>query len=119
MPPVTNIKLTDITLEYNSFVDSQVLTAKQLNDIVEFFEDQQRLTRTCLIGVGLVCGLSFKGDANGITIGKGCGVTTDGDLLYMPETTYKNFRAYDNSLIKYPPFIPWAPMPHKWLYGSW
>ncbi|WP_431200190.1 hypothetical protein ACRQ5D_19000 [Mucilaginibacter sp. P25] len=106
MPPVTNIKLTDITLEYNSFVDSQVLTAKQLNDIVEFFEDQQRLTRTCLIGVGLVCGLSFKGDANGITIGKGCGVTTDGDLLYMPETTYKNFRAYDNSLIKYPPFYP-------------
>jgi hypothetical protein len=106
MPPVTNIKLTDITLEYNSFVDSQVLTAKQLNDIVEFFEDQQRLTRTCLIGVGLVCGLSFKGDANGITIGKGCGVTTDGDLLCMPETTYKNFRAYDNSLIKYPPFYP-------------
>lgn len=106
MPPVTNIKLTDITLEYNTFVDSQVLTAKQLNDIVEFFEDQQRLTRTCLIGVGLVCGLSFKGDANGITIGKGCGVTTDGDLLYMPETTYKNFRAYDNSLIKYPPFYP-------------
>lgn len=106
MPPVTNIKLTDITLEYNSFVDSQVLTAKQLNDIVEFFEDQQRLTRTCLIGVGLVCGLSFKGDANGITVGKGCGVTTDGDLLYLPETTYKNFRAYDNSLIKYPPFYP-------------
>jgi hypothetical protein len=106
MPPVTNIKLTDITLEYNSFVDSQVLTAKQLNDIVDFFEDQQRLTRTCLIGVGLVCGLSFKGDANGITVGKGCGVTTDGDLLYLPETTYKNFRAYDNSLIKYPPFYP-------------
>ncbi|AYL94530.1 hypothetical protein [Mucilaginibacter celer] len=106
MPPVTNIKLTDITLEYNSFVDSQVLTAKQLNDIVDFFEDQQRLTRTCLIGVGLVCGLSFKGDANGITVCKGCGVTTDGDLLYLPETVYKNFRAYDNSLIKYPPFYP-------------
>ncbi|MDO3641556.1 PKD domain-containing protein [Mucilaginibacter sp. L3T2-6] len=106
MPPVNNIKLNDITLEYNSFVDSQVLTAKQLNDIVEFFEDQQRLTRTCLIGVGLVCGLGFKGDANGITVDKGCGVTTDGDLLYLEQTTYQNFRKYDNSKIQYPPFYP-------------
>ncbi|TSJ43013.1 hypothetical protein FO440_02140 [Mucilaginibacter corticis] len=106
MPTVNNIKLNDITLEYNSFVDSQVLTAKQLNDIVEFFEDQQRLTRTTLIGVGLVCGLNITSDTTGITVSKGCGVTTDGDLLYMPQTTYANFRPYDNSLIKYPPFYP-------------
>ncbi|MDB5156055.1 MAG: hypothetical protein JWR50_762, partial [Mucilaginibacter sp.] len=106
MPTVNNIKLNDITLEYNSFVDSQVLTAKQLNDIVEFFEDQQRLTRTTLIGVGLVCGLNITGDATGITVSKGCGVTTDGDLLYMAQTTYANFRPYDNSLIKYAPFYP-------------
>lgn len=106
MATVKNLKLDEITLEYNSFVDSQVLTAKQLNDIVDFFEDQQRLTRTCLIGVGLVCGLSIKGNANGITVSKGCGVTTDGDLLYLPEITYKHFKAYDNSLIKYPPFYP-------------
>lgn len=106
MATVKNLRLDQITLEYNSFVDNQVLTAKQLNDIVDFFEDQQRLTRTCLVGVGLVCGLSIKGDANGITVSKGCGVTTDGDLLYLPEISYKNFKAYDNSLIKYPPFYP-------------
>src|SRR5690606_36063097 len=79
---------------------------KQLNDLVDFFEDQQRLTRTCLIGVGLVCGLAIKGDAHEITVSKGCGVTTDGDLLYLPEITYKHFRAYDNAQIKYPPFYP-------------
>jgi hypothetical protein len=103
---LNNIKLDSITSEYSSFVDNQVLTAKQLNDIIEFFEDQQRLTRTCLVGVGLVCGFGFKGNAGGITVSKGCAVTTDGDLLYMQDTAFTHFRAYDNKLVKYPPFYP-------------
>ena len=45
-------KLMEITPQYRSFVDDQVLTSGQLNEFIEYFEDQDRLTRVCLVGVG-------------------------------------------------------------------
>lgn len=92
------LMLDKISMEYHSFRKDQVLTHTQLNELIDFFEDQDRLTRTCLIGVGLVCGLpvAYDPSAPSITVGRGCGVTTDGDLLTMESTVFNNFKVYDN-----------------------
>ena len=105
--PNTLFKLEEITKEYTIFEDDQVLNKFQLNEVVDYFEDQTRMTRTLLLGVGLVCGLSFRRNANNghIIIGSGHGITTDGDLLKISsETTFTKFKEFDDSNSKYPPF---------------
>ncbi|MCB2206166.1 PKD domain-containing protein [bacterium] len=79
-----------IPTRYPEFVSDQVLTATNLNDMFGYLDRQVRMTRTNLIGIGIVCGLhvrvSDSGDA--ITITKGCGVTSSGYLVTLPTTTY-------------------------------
>ena len=53
-------QLEKITTQYRSFVPDQVLTAEQLNTVIDFFEGQNRLTRICLSGVGIVCGFDVN-----------------------------------------------------------
>lgn len=78
-------KLMGITTQYNKFVDNQVLTKDQLNGVIEYFEDQHRLSRVFLSGVGIVCGfkLQFNTSAKTVIISQGIGVTTDGDLILL------------------------------------
>ncbi|MBK5212349.1 MAG: hypothetical protein JJE55_01660 [Flavobacteriaceae bacterium] len=113
-------KLLEITPQYRSFVDDQVLTSGQLNEFIEYFEDQDRLTRVCLVGVGVACG--FKVSVNNqnslITISQGCGVTTDGDLLKLQKSIkdssetsivlesikYSHFRDFEDDKSKYKHF---------------
>lgn len=84
-------KLSEITPAYHSFTNDQLLTAKQLNEFLSYFEDQDRLSRICLTGVGIVCGfeLSYDNLAKTVTVTQGVGVTTDGDLIQFrkPVTT--------------------------------
>lgn len=82
-------KLTDITTQYHTFEDNQVLTAKQLNEFIDYFEDQDRLSRIFLSGVGIVCGFELKYDSlkPSITISQGAGVTTDGDLIKLRQNS--------------------------------
>ncbi|MDH4474084.1 MAG: hypothetical protein QE487_15860 [Fluviicola sp.] len=104
-------KLTDITTTYHSFEDDQVLTATQLNEFLTYFEDQDRLTRISLSGVGIVCGFKvnliqerqflpvseeilttaerrlFTSSISKIIVEQGSGVTTDGDLFYLRENS--------------------------------
>lgn len=104
-------KLKDITTSYHSFQNDQVLTATQLNEFLTYFEDQDRLTRISLSGVGIVCGLKvsliqekqflpidvsalttaekklFNAKVTKIVVEQGYGVTTDGDLLYLRENS--------------------------------
>ncbi len=42
---------------YPEFVADQVLTADHLNELFDYLDEQDRLTRRCLIGIGIVCGL--------------------------------------------------------------
>ncbi|RZJ90534.1 MAG: hypothetical protein EOO20_07860 [Chryseobacterium sp.] len=98
-----NAKLNNITTQYRKFNENQVLTEGQLNEFIDYFEDQDRLSRTRLSGVGVVCG--FKStyvdftvrpedemvkkdvapdlDLHTIAITQGSGVTTDGDLITL------------------------------------
>jgi hypothetical protein len=116
-------KLTTITPSYHSFVPDQVLTHGQLNELIDFFEDQDRLSRICLSGVGLVCGFNVLQNATNksITITNGAGVTTDGDLLHLllpnaegvyqfnlPSVTYTRFgEFFDDNALYTPQF--WKP----------
>ncbi len=110
-------KLTDITTQYHRFVDNQVLTAQQLNEFIDYFEDQDRLSRVFLSGVGIACGfeLKFNAEKPSVTIGQGVGVTTDGDLIKlrqnskMPglksidltEIEYTKYKAFEDGFGRY------------------
>lgn len=98
-----NTKLDKVTTQYRKFNDNQALTEGQLNEFIDYFEDQDRLSRTRLSGVGVVCGFKSKyidlivqpemmlEKATGfdasllhtIEITQGSGVTTDGDLITL------------------------------------
>src|SRR2546423_14089453 len=81
--------LDQITTGYTVFEENQVLTDKQLNSVADYFDDQTRLTRVQLLGVGIVCGLRPSVLNDLVRLSKGVGVTTDGDLLSLPaDTTY-------------------------------
>jgi len=121
-------KLTDITTSYSTFAKDQILTESQLNEFLEYFDEQDRLSRICLSGVGIACGfeLSTNSKTNAITISKGAGVTTDGDLIHLvakeqPKASektvdpnslkdvlvdsikYEYYREYESDEVKYHP----------------
>ncbi len=84
---------------YDRFVPDQVLTHHNLNKIIDYFEDQDRLSRVNTIGVGIGCGLDFfvETDENNNTVIKvnsGVGITTDGDLVIV-NTSKSEQKAYE------------------------
>ncbi|WP_372935130.1 PKD domain-containing protein [Mariniphaga sediminis] len=110
-------KLTEITTQYHTFVDNQVLTKDQLNGFINYFEDQHRLSRVFLNGVGVVCGfkLKYNNSAKTVTISQGVGVTTDGDLILLrknvplstdksidlKEIKFTHFRKFEDNFANY------------------
>jgi hypothetical protein len=99
--------LKELTTDYSFFTNNQLLTAEQLNSIVNYTNDQTRLTRVKLLGVGIANGMRVSLDNNSVKVTKGIGVTTDGDLLYYDrDTLFDRFNAnpYDKSYPAYPPF---------------
>ncbi|HEY6083694.1 MAG TPA: hypothetical protein VIU45_09570, partial [Chitinophagaceae bacterium] len=83
-------------LNYPVFEADQVLTKDDLNKLFDYLDSQQRLTRTRLIGMGIVCGLELRYDAANIAIGisKGCGITSWGYLVLQDDITLKYYRGY-------------------------
>lgn len=66
------------------FQPDMVLTHKQLNTVFGFLLGQEQRTRTRLVGVGVVCGLEVSlASPTSVRIKRGCGVTTEGDLLCL------------------------------------
>ncbi|RDH85469.1 MAG: hypothetical protein DIZ78_11035 [endosymbiont of Escarpia spicata] len=91
--------------DFDYFADNQVLTAGQLNRAVDFLDGQHRLTRARLLGQGIVCGLTFQATANRVALEAGVGVTSEGDLLQIPETQrFTHYRIFTDDSAKYPPF---------------
>ncbi|WP_234387106.1 carboxypeptidase-like regulatory domain-containing protein [Aquimarina sp. Aq78] len=94
---------------YPKFVADQVLTEKSLNQMFGYLEEQQRLTRTTLIGIGVMCGMEVSVNASrtALTISQGVGVTSKGYLVPFPETTYTfyNDEFSAEQEFMYPPFI--------------
>ncbi len=82
-----------IPSRYPEFVSDQVLTASNLNELFGYLDEQVRMTRTNLIGIGVVCGLEVRVNAGGtiVTITKGTGVTSSGYLATLPTTAYSHY----------------------------
>ena len=96
--------LAEISNGYSVFEKDQVLTEAQLNSVSEYLDDQDRLNRVNLIGVGIVCGLRVSLATSVVSLGKGLGITTDGDLLRIAtDTRYTRFKRYDKQFPQYPP----------------
>lgn len=113
-------KLAQITTQYRRFTKNQVLTEAHLNEVLDYFDDQDRLSRICLTGVGIVCGFKVTCTPEGeLVITQGTGVTTDGDLFHLFEIdeetsskiidieklTYTHYKVYDNEKSEYKPFF--------------
>ena len=78
---------------YPIFLPNQVLRNKDLNQLVEYLDSQNHLTRTHLIGMGIIAGMEVgssysKEDTNlntklnaNIYISPGCGITSEGNVI--------------------------------------
>lgn len=105
---------------YPQFEANQVLSSAHLNDLFEYLDEQNRLTRTNLIGIGIVCGLEVHTapDSTNITITKGCGVTSQGYLVVMEELVATHFINYEvPEEVPYPLFYDTANDQNK--YPMW
>ncbi|WP_326984358.1 hypothetical protein VUJ46_07445 [Chryseobacterium sp. MYb264] len=124
-----NNQLSNIAVQYRKFSKGQYIEYTQFNEFLDFFEDQDRLSRVMLQGVGIVCGLKHNliytnKLLNSIQLSQGVAVTTDGDLLTLNNTNtvsedlyvsdlktidienknYTHFRVYDNFKVNYKAF---------------
>lgn len=102
----TNNLLNQPTPGYRRFVDNQVLTDNQLNEVLDYLNHQDRLSRLLLQGAGIVCGLkiSLNEAGNEIILTEGVALTTAGDLLKSGKRTFKGFKKFDDANVKYPEF---------------
>ncbi len=105
---------------YPLFEANQVLSFAHLNQGFNYLEEQERLTRANLIGIGIACGLELdlEQDADGATvrISKGCGVTSQGYLISeCGELSLTGYREYTPpSDPPYPPFMKNDDPYHLW-----
>lgn len=121
--------LSSISTQYRKFSKGQYIEHTQFNEFLDFFEDQDRLSRVMLQGVGIVCGLKpnliyTNKILTSVQLSQGVAITTDGDLLTLNNTSevskdlymsdlktiniesknYTHFKAYDNFKVGYPSF---------------
>jgi hypothetical protein len=97
---------------YPIFEPNQVLTNRHLNQVFDYLDEQERLTRANLIGIGIVCGLEIEIKQTisevSILLSKGCGVTSQGYLIVEPEEQVKllEYKTYTlpDEVDEYTPF---------------
>lgn len=90
------------TTIYPVFEADQVLSQKELNLVVSHLEEQDRITRKNLIGLGIVCGLDLSFSIEkAVKIACGTAVTSLGFQINWKEkilTHYQNFEISDQFL---------------------
>ena len=101
----TNSTLQNPLPVYHRFVDNQVLTDNQLNEVLDHLNYQDKLTRSSLIGIGIVCGLEIDFGGNFVKISRGVAVTSDGDLMKLGDSLYKGFKSFKDESVRYDRFM--------------
>jgi hypothetical protein len=95
--------IMSIANTYPVFEADQVLTNNHLNELFNYLDQQDRLTRCKLLGSGIVCGLEISHTPDTIHITKGCGLTSQGYIIlfcdHIGENGYKYIIPYNR-----PPF---------------
>lgn len=109
-------KLAHITTQYKRFTKNQVLTEGHLNEVLDYFDDQIRLSRIFLDGVGLVCGFNLTCNPNSVEISQGSGITTDGDLFQLYELDEENNKTLATDAKVFTHFKPYVQDAEKVLY---
>ncbi|MEX2382298.1 MAG: hypothetical protein WD490_07945, partial [Opitutales bacterium] len=105
-----SVKLLSQVQDFSFFADDQVLTAGQLNRLIQHLDFQDRATRAWLIGSGLLCGLTHEVDGATLTLNPGCALTTDGDLLTIAEPRrFTHSRKFNDEEAEYEPLGSLAP----------
>lgn len=99
-------------ISYPIFTPNQVLTKDDLNQVVNYLDGQNRLTRAYLIGTGIVWGMdlssTFDATKAQIQISAGCGITSEGYLISLPTTILTHYRS--DQLVSE---VLFAPTPQK------
>ena len=91
---------TEKSESYPIFEPNQVLSDVHLNQAFNYLDEQERLTRANLIGIGIICGLEVRLEVKSQTeaiihLSKGCGVTSEGYLIEEPEdVSMVSYREY-------------------------
>lgn len=90
--------IIDPNISFPHFVSNQVLTANDLNSMVEYLDGQNRLSRVQIIGIGIVAGLEVSTETiindrdahviNVIKVSQGYGVTSMGFLFQFDEQIF-------------------------------
>ncbi|WP_035455501.1 carboxypeptidase-like regulatory domain-containing protein [Algoriphagus terrigena] len=98
--------MSQIIPSYPIFEGSQVLTSDQLNQLGAYLDQQNRLTRSKLIGIGIVCGLQIQPLTAGLKISKGLGITSEGFLIQIgTDFSATHYRPYTLPVgVTYKPF---------------
>lgn len=97
--------LAVIANEYTVFEKDQILTEDQLNSVTNYLDDQDRLSRVHLCGIGIACGLRVTQSGSTVQLSPGVGITSDGDLISFSQAiTFNRFKAYDTEAPRYEPF---------------
>jgi hypothetical protein len=88
--------MTPLQIEFPKFVADQLLTSSNLNELFGYLDEQNRLTRTNLIGIGIVCGLHVQVNPQktAVSITRGCGVTSEGYLIAVNSNEYSQYKNY-------------------------
>lgn len=86
------------TTIYPVFEADQVLSQKDLNLLVSHLEEQDRITRKNLIGLGIVCGLEISSPSeNSVKISCGTAVTSLGFQINWKEKVFTHYHDYEIS----------------------
>lgn len=87
--------------KYPIYEADQVLSASHLNNSFQYLEEQDRLSRRMLHGIGIVCGFEFEYVKGKLFISRGCGITSEGYLIASEvDRTFTKVRKYK---APYPP----------------
>ena len=105
------------TNRYPIFVDNQVLTNDDLNNLFNYLHEQNRLTRAYTIGMGIICGMELSSshkeenkDAEitkvsaKICISAGCGITSEGYVISLSSIKLTHYLS--NVKVDYRLFAP-------------
>lgn len=79
---------------YPVFQADQVLTNGHLNNLFNYLEQQERLSRMKLVGSGIICGLEIMPEEDRIRIGEGVGLTSQGYLVSHCDKVYTHYAPY-------------------------
>ncbi|MUG97768.1 hypothetical protein F7734_37855 [Scytonema sp. UIC 10036] len=82
---------------YPIFTPNQILTNNDLNRVVTYLDNQNRLSRVYLIGMGIACGMevssTYQTNQAQIHITPGCGITSEGYVISLEATTLTHYQS--------------------------